>query len=229
MPWSRTSKSPPFAADFARSSARARSRLDRREPLVDALEALADLLAELVERRAEPGRIEELGDLAPVAVEVLAEQAADPADGRVTARLVEQLVHELLEGATIAEELLERPRQPAVAVREVGAQDVLHGAGRGLVDGRRLGHELLELAADHVDVHGRGRVLHGQQADAQRALHDGRSLGGLAIGERGGEGGVHDHEALDDDPVAVDAHRDRGADGRRAWGPASAGGGFGLP
>ena len=64
---------------------------------------------------------------------------------------------ELLEGAPVAEELLERPRQAPVAVREVGAQHVLDGPGRRLVDGRRLGDELLELAAHDVHVHRRGR------------------------------------------------------------------------
>ena len=171
-----------------------------------ALEPLGDLLAELVQRRAEPGRVQQLGDLRPVAVEVLAEQAADAADRGVPARLVEQLVHELLELAAVAEELLERPRQPAVAIGEVGAQHVLDGPRGLLVDGRRLGDELLELAPDDVDVDRRRGVLEGQQADPQGALDHGRALAGLALGERRGEDRVREDESLDDDPVAVDAH-----------------------
>ena len=209
MPSSRSSKSPPLAADLERSSARARDAASS-----DVSRSWTPLKPSAISWRnwwsGEPSRVgsSSWATLRPVAVEVLAEQAADAADRGVPPRLVEQLVHELLERAAVAEELLERPRQPAVAVGEVGAQDVLDGARGLLVDGRRLGDELLELAPDDVDVDRGRRVLEGQQADAQGTLDDGRALAGLALGERRGEDRVREDEALDDDPVAVDAHRD---------------------
>ena len=122
-------------------------------------------------------------------------------------RLVEELVDELLQLAAVAQELLEGPRQPAVAVREVGAQHLVDAPARPVVDGRRLGARALELAPDEVDVDRCRGVLEGQQADPQRALDHGRALPGLALGERRGEDGVREDEPLDDDPVAVDAHQ----------------------
>ena len=101
--------------------------LDRHEALLEALEAGRDLLAELVHRRVEAGRVEQDGELRGVAVEVALEHRADPADGAVALLLVEQLVDHRAQRAAVAEELLERARQPAVAVGEVGAQGLLEG------------------------------------------------------------------------------------------------------
>ena len=132
--------------------------------------------------------------------------------------------------APVAEELLERPGQAPVAVREVGAQHVLDGARGLLVDRRGLGDELLELAAHDVHVHRRRGVLEREQADAQRALHHGRAVRGLALGERRGQHPVREDEALDDDAIAVDADlRAPRRCVRAAASPASGGGGFGLP
>ena len=136
-------------------------------------------------------------------------RSPDAADGGVPLGLVEQLVDELLEGSAVPEEALERAGQPPVPVREVGAEDVLHRARRLLVDGARLGDQLLELPPDHVHVHRRRRVLEGQEADAQGALHDRRPLGRVTLGERRSERSVREHETLDDDAVSVDADRRR--------------------
>ena len=103
--------------------------------------------------------------------------------------------------------------QPTVAIREVRAEDVLHGPRRLLVGGRRLGHELLELAPDDVRVHRRRGVLEGEEADAQRALRDGGTLRLVALREGGGERAVHEDEPLDQDALAVDAHGRRAGDG----------------
>ena len=102
-----------------------RGGLDRDEALLERLEAGRHLLAELVHRRVEPGRIEQERELRGVAVEVALEHRADPPDRAVALRLVEQLVDHRPQRAAVAEELLERPRQPAVAVGEVRAQGLL--------------------------------------------------------------------------------------------------------
>ncbi len=173
---------------------------------MDAAEPLADLLAELVERRAETGRVQELGELGGVTVEVGAEQHPHPADRRVPLGLVEQLVDERGEGATVAEEPLEGARQATIAIGEVGPQHVLHGPGGLLVGCRRLGDQLLELATDDIGVHrGRG-ILERQQADPERTLHDRGAFRVVTLGERGRERAVGEDETLDEDPVAVDSH-----------------------
>ena len=105
-------------------------RLDRDEALLEDLEPGRDLLAELVHRRVEPGRVEQQRELGGVAVEVALEHPADPPDRAVALRFVEQLLDHGAQRAAVAEELLERPRQPAVAVGEVGAQRLLERLGR---------------------------------------------------------------------------------------------------
>jgi hypothetical protein len=59
-------------------------------------------------------------ELGRVTVEVAFQHPADPADGAVALGLVEQLVHHGPQGAPVTEELLERARQPTVAIGEVG-------------------------------------------------------------------------------------------------------------
>ena len=149
-----------------------RGRLDRDEPLLERLEAVGHLLAELVHRGVEPGRVEQERELGRVAIEVALEHRADPADRAVALRLVEQLVDHRAQRAAVAEELLERARQPAVAVGEVGAERLLERLGGLLVDLFGLADELLELGADDVDVDGDARVLEREQADAQGALDE---------------------------------------------------------
>ena len=123
---SRSSKSPPLAADRARSAPRAAAAASIATSRSSSeLEAGGHLLAELVHRRVEPGRVEQQRELGGVAVEVALEHRADPADRAVALRLVEQLVDHRAQRAPIAEELLERARQPAVAVGEVGAEGLL--------------------------------------------------------------------------------------------------------
>ncbi len=87
---------------------------------------LADLGAELVERRAQPRRVEQLRQPRGVAIEVGAQQDAHPADGRVAPLLVEELAGEGAQLAAVAEEGLQRARQATVAIREVRAQHLIH-------------------------------------------------------------------------------------------------------
>src|SRR4029078_3394160 len=96
--------------------------LDRHESLLDALEARRDLLAELVHRRVEPGRVEEMRELGRVAIEVALQHVPDAAAAAVALLLVEQLVHHRAQRAAVAEELLQGPWQPTVAVCEVGSK-----------------------------------------------------------------------------------------------------------
>ena len=69
-----------------------------------------------------------------------------------------------------------------------------------------LAQELLELGADDVDVDGHAGVLEGDQADPQGALDEVRTIVGGALGDEGGEAGIAEDQALDDDPVALDRH-----------------------
>ena len=178
--------------------------LDRDETLLQALEPGRDLLAELVHRRVEARRVEQLRELGRIAVEVPLEHRADPADGAVTLLLVEQLVDHRAQRAAIAEELLEGPRQAAVAVGEVRAQRLLE-RGRGtLVDLLGLADHPLELGAHGVDVDGHARVLQCDEPDAQRALDDRTPIPRRALPQERGEGRVRQGQALDDDPVALE-------------------------
>ena len=179
-----------MAADLARSAPRAAAgRLDGDEPLLDALEPRRDLLAELVHRRVEPGRVEEQRELGRVAVEVALEHPADPADRAVALLLVEQLVDHRAQGAAVAEEPLQGPRQASVAVGEVRAQRLLEGRGGPLVDLLRLADHPLEFGPDGVDVDRHARVLEGEQADPQRALDEAGALGCRALAEERGRVG----------------------------------------
>ena len=109
--------------------------------------------------------------------------------------------------AAIAEELLERARQAAVAVGEVGAQRLLERRGGPLVDLLRLADHPLELRAHGVHVDGDARVLERDQADAQRALDERTPVPRRALPQERGEGRVRQGQALDDDPVAFEADR----------------------
>ena len=162
---------------------------------------------ELVHRRVEPGRVEQQRELGRVAVEVAFEHPADAPDGAVALGLVEQLVDHRAQRAAVAEEPLEGPRQPAVAVGEVRPQGLLERLGGALVDLLGLADHPLELGADGVDVDGHAGVLEGDQPDAQGALDEGpRSSAGRSprnaarVGSRQGQ-------AVDDDPVALETDR----------------------
>ena len=123
-------------------------------------------------RRVEAGGVEQEGELRRVAVEVALEHPADPADRAVALRLVEQLLDHRPQGASIAEELLEGPRQAAVAIGEVGAQGLLERLGGLLVDRLGLADELLELGPDDIDVDRHAGVLEREQADPEGALDE---------------------------------------------------------
>ena len=127
--------------------------------------------------------------------------------GAVALRLVEQLVDHGAQRAAIAEELLERAWQSAVAVREVGPERLLE-RGRGpFVDLLGLADHPLELGADRVDVDGHAGVLERDQADAQGALDERTPIPRRALPQERGEGRVRQGQALDDDAVALEADR----------------------
>ena len=181
--------------------------LDGDQALLEPLEPGRDLLAELVHRGVQPGRVEQVGELGGIAVEVLLEHPADPADGAVALGLVEQLVHHRAEGASVAKELLQRARQPAIAIGEVGSQRLLE-RGRGpLVDLLGLADHPLELRAHGVDVDRHPGVLERDQADAQGAFHERTPIPRRALPQERGEGRVRQGQALDDDAVTLEADR----------------------
>ena len=148
-----------------------------------------------------------MGELGRVAIEVALQHPADPADRAVPLGLVEQLVHHRAQRAAVAEELLQRARQPPVAVREVGAQGLLEGGRGTLVDLLRLADHPLELRADGVHVDRDPGVLQRDQPDPQRTLHERTPIPRRALPQERGEGRVRQGQALDDDPVAFQADR----------------------
>ena len=113
----------------------------------------------------------------------------DPADGAVALGLVEQLVDHAAQRAAVAEEPLERARQPTVAVGEVRAQRLLERRRRPLVDLLGLADEALELGLHDIDVDGDAGVLEREEPDAQGALDERRPVVGRALGEECGEAG----------------------------------------
>ena len=189
-----------------------RGGLQRGDALVELVEALGHLAAELEERRAQAGGVEEGGELAAVALQVRAEKRLDAADGAVALRLVEELVGERAELAAVAQEGLERAREAPVAVGEVLAQELVQGRGRLRVGVLRLAQEGGELGPHRVDVDGHAGVHEGGQADLEGALHEAGALLGGALGDEGGQAGIDEDQALDDDAVALD----RDARGARA-------------
>ena len=106
--------------------------------------------------------------------------------------------------APVAEELLEGPRQAAVAVREVRAKRLLEGGGRAFVDLLGLADHPLELGPDGIDVDRHPGILERDQADAQRALDERAPIPRRALPQERGEGRVRQGQALDDDPVAFE-------------------------
>ena len=133
-----------------------------------------------------------MGELRCVAIEIALEHGPDAADRAVALPLVEQLVHHRAQRAPVAEELLERPRQSTVAVREVRPKRLLERARRPLVDLFGLAHHPLELGSHGIDVHGHAGVLQRDQADAQGTLGDRATLGGRPLPDEGGKGRIRD-------------------------------------
>ena len=80
-----------------------------------------------------------------------------------------------------------------------------------------LAHELLELGPDDVHVDRDAGILERQQADPEPALEKGRPVVGRALGQERSERRIVDDEALDDDPLPVEADTSRGL-GRVAGG-----------
>ena len=144
-----------------------------------------------------------------VPVEVRAEQHLHPADGAVSFRFVEELVHEAPQLALVAEEPLQRPWQPAFPIREVLAQHHVQGSGRLLVRGLRLAQQPLELRSDRVYVDRHADALDRRQTDAQGALDQERTFLGRAVGDEGRQSVVIQHEVLDDEPIRLEPDRRR--------------------
>ena len=177
---------------LALAGTRRTGRLDRRQPLVEPREAVADLGPELVERGAQAGRVQQLGEPRGVAVEVAAEHRTHPAHGGVAPGLVEQLADERSQLAAITQELLQGARQPSVAVREVLAQHGVERRRGAFAGGLCLPHETLELAPHDVHVQRDARVLECREPDAQRAFEQGRAVLLGPVRHERGEMRVHD-------------------------------------
>jgi hypothetical protein len=168
-----------------------------------------------VHRRVQAGRIKEHRELGRVAVEVALEHAADPPDGAVALGLVEQLVDHRPKRPVVPEELLERARQPAVAVREVRPKRLLERRRGLLVDLLGLAQHALELGLHDVDVDADAGILEGDQSDANGSLDQHRTILGRSLTDIGGKAGVIENEAVDDDPVPQDL--DPGTGRRVGW------------
>jgi hypothetical protein len=91
-----------------------------------------------------------------------------------------------------------------------------------LIRGLRPAQQAIELAAHDVHVDGHARVLHGQEPDAQRALHEQRSVRLLPLGDERGQAGVDQRDVLDRQAFTVDRHGGKVA--RRRQGDQVAGG-----
>ena len=183
-------------------------RLDRGQAVVELLESFRDLTPELVHRRVEARRIQQLGEPAGVAIEVGPQQGADSTDGAVSLGLVEQLVDERAQRPAVAQELLEGSRQAAVTVREIRAQSLLESRCGLLVGSLRLAQQAVELAAHGVDVDGDAGILESDEPDLDGAVEQ---AGPLRLGalrdERGQSGIVHD-QTLQDDAITIDSDRE---------------------
>ena len=107
--------------------------------------------------------------------------------------------------AAVAEELLERARQAAVAVGEVRAERLLERERGLLVDRFGLADQLLELGPDDVDVDRDACVLEREQADPEGAPDELGAVIGGAFGEECGQGRIVEDQPLHDDPVTLDA------------------------
>ncbi len=139
--------------------------LERFQPLVETAELVAHLRAELVEGTATAGRVEQGGELRAVTVEVTAQQLTEPAEGGVAPSLVEEVAHEAVELARVAEVRLQLARQPPVPIGEVRAQGRLERARGFRLGGRQVAHQAGELGTHDVHVDRRIRVADGEQAD----------------------------------------------------------------
>jgi hypothetical protein len=107
--------------------------------------------------------------------------------------------------SSVSERSLPRsPREAPVAVGEVLAQELVKGGGRLRVGVLRLAQEGGELDPHRVDVDGHAGVHESGQADLEGALHEAGALLGGALGDEGGQAGVDEDQALDDDAVTLD-------------------------
>ena len=182
------------------------ARLERGQPFLEGAELAGHLVAELVERRALAGRVQEAGELRGVPVEVAAQQLAQLAHGALAAVRVEQLAHQAAQLALVAQERFQGAGQAAVAIGEVGAQLLLQGLGGPGVGLLQALGEAGELGADDIGRQADAGVADGLQADVQRALHQAGPLIGFAVRDEGGQLRVVELQVLDDDAVRPDGY-----------------------
>ena len=108
--------------------------------------------------------------------------------------------------ALVAQEGLQGARQAALLVPEVVAQLPLQRLGRpGVRLVQALG-QAGELGAHDIGRQADAGAADGHQTDAQRALHQLRALGLLALRQEGGELRVGERQVLDNDAVRDDGH-----------------------
>ena len=179
--------------------------LDGHQALLKRLEARCHLQTELMHRRVESGRVEQHRELGRVAIEVTLQHPADPADGAIAFRFIEQLVDHRPQRTAVAEKLLQCPRQAPIAIGEVGPQGLLQRLGGLLIDRLGLANQLLELGAYDVHVDRDPGVLERQQSDPKGSLDEVRSVIAGAFREVCRKGRIVQDQALHHDPVAIDA------------------------
>ena len=97
-------------------------------------------------------------------------------------------VDERLEPAAVAEERLERPRQAAVAIGEVLAEQLVERARAPCsLASAVAGQEPVELAPDRIHVDRDAGVLERDEADPERALDERRAVGRRPLGDEPGQ------------------------------------------
>ena len=114
--------------------------------------------------------------------------------------------------ALVAEEPLQRPRQPALAVGEVLAQQHVQRRGRLLVGGLRLAQQPLELGPDRVHVDRHADALDRREPDPQGPLDQQAALLRGPVRDERRQSVVVQDQVLHDEPVRLDL--DRGLAGR---------------
>ena len=169
-------------------------RFDGGEAVVEVLEALAHLGPELVQRRSQPRRVEQLCEPGSVTVEEGAQEEAHPADGGIAPLLVEQLAGEGPQLATVAEERLEGARQPAIPVGEVRAQDLVDLGREAVVERFGLADHGLELSAHGINVERGTGILQSGQPDAQGALQQRDAVALRAVADERGQARIDECE-----------------------------------
>ena len=169
-----------------------------------AAELVGDLAAELVERRAGAGRVEQLRQPRPVTVEVLAQDLVELAEGALALVLVEQVAGDAPQLPVVAQEALEGPGQAPVPIGEVLAQGRRQRLRRLALGRLHAVVEALELGLHDIGAQAHARVRQRQQTDAQRALGQRRPVRLGRLAHEGGKGRIGEAKPVDVDGVAGD-------------------------